>query len=81
MAVKIRLARHGAHKAPYYRVVVADSRARRDGRKIDQVGIYNPCTTPAKVELDMAKVDEWIAKGAQPTDTVKRLIENARKEA
>lgn len=78
MAVKIRLARFGAHKAPYYRVVVADSRSRRDGRKIEQVGIYNPCTTPAKIELDMEKVDKWIANGAQPTDTVARLIKTVR---
>lgn len=81
MAVKIRLARHGAKKRPYYRVVVADARCRRDGRFIDQVGRYNPLTEPATVELDMAKVDEWIFKGAQPTDTVKRLIETARKDA
>ena len=81
MAVKIRLARHGAKKRPYYRVVVADARARRDGRFIDQVGRYNPLTDPATIDLDMAKVDEWIFKGAQPTDTVKRLIETARKDA
>lgn len=78
MAVKIRLARHGAKKAPYYRVVVADSRARRDGRYIEQVGTYNPCTTPAAVTLDLEKIDKWIADGAQPTDTVTRLINNQR---
>lgn len=78
MAVKIRLARHGAKKAPYYRIVVADSRARRDGRYIEQVGSYNPCTTPAAVKLDLEKVDAWVAKGAQPTDTVARLIEAQR---
>ncbi len=81
MAVKIRLARHGAKKAPFYRVVVADARSPRDGRFIDMVGRYNPCATPAMVELDMEKVESWIAKGAQPTDTVARLIENARKDA
>lgn len=81
MAVKIRLARHGAKKAPYYRVVVADSRAPRDGRLIEQVGRYNPLTQPSKIELDLEKIDAWIAKGAQPTDTVKRLIETARKGA
>lgn len=81
MAVKIRLARHGAKKAPYYRVVVADSRAPRDGRLIEQVGRYNPLKEPSLIELDLEKVDTWIARGAQPTDTVKRLIETARKEA
>ncbi|MDO4182805.1 MAG: 30S ribosomal protein S16 [Coriobacteriia bacterium] len=81
MAVKIRLARHGAKKRPYYRVIVADSRARRDGRFIDEVGRYNPLTDPATINLDMEKVDDWISKGAQPTDTVKRLIETAKKDA
>lgn len=81
MAVKIRLARHGAKKAPYYRIVVADSRARRDGRYIEQVGAYNPCTNPTTVTVDLEKVDKWIADGAQPTDTVARLIEGARKDA
>ena len=79
MAVKIRLARHGAKKAPYYRIVVADSRARRDGRYIEQVGTYNPVTTPAAVTIE--KVDKWVANGAQPTDTVARLIEAERKNA
>jgi small subunit ribosomal protein S16 len=74
MAVKIRLARHGAKKAPYYRIVVADARARRDGRYIEQVGTYNPCVEPAAVTMDMEKVNAWIANGAQPTDTVARLI-------
>ena len=81
MAVKIRLARHGAKKAPYYRVVVADSRKPRDGRLIEEVGRYNPCVEPSMIKLDLEKVDDWIAKGAQPTDTVARLIETARKEA
>ncbi len=81
MAVKIRLARHGAKKAPYYRIVVADSRARRDGRFIEQVGSYNPCTEPSTVSLDLEKVDKWIANGAQPTDTVARLIEAQRQNA
>ena len=81
MAVKIRLARHGSKKRPYYRVVVADARCRRDGRFIDEVGRYNPCVEPAMVQLDMEKIKDWTAKGAQPTDTVKRLIETAAKEA
>ncbi len=81
MAVKIRLARHGSKKRPYYRIVVADSRSPRDGRFIDQVGTYNPLTSPSTVTLDLNKVDEWMAKGAQPTDTARRLIEGVRKEA
>ncbi len=81
MAVKIRLSRHGAKKRPYYRVVVIDSRARREGRAVEEVGRYNPCVDPAMVKLDLEKIDGWIANGAQPTDTVARLIEQARKEA
>lgn len=81
MAVKIRLSRHGAKKAPYYRVVVIDSRKQRDGRCIEQVGTYNPLTDPSTIRIDLEKVDKWIANGAQPTDTVARLIETARKEA
>ena len=81
MAVKIRLARHGAKKAPYYRVVVIDFRSRREGRPIEEVGRYNPCVEPSMIKLDLEKIDKWIANGAQPTDTVARLIETARKEA
>lgn len=81
MAVKIRLARHGAKKAPYYRVVVIDSRSHREGRPIEEVGRYNPCVEPSMIKLDLEKIDKWIANGAQPTDTVARLIETARKEA
>jgi len=76
MAVKIRLRRMGAKKAPFYRVVVADSRYPRDGRFIEQVGTYNPLTEPATVEMDAEKVTKWIKNGAQPTDTVKRLLKN-----
>jgi len=78
LAVKIRLARHGAKKAPFYRVVVADGRARRDGRFIEIVGRYNPRTVPSFVELDLEKVDAWIAKGAQPTEAAAKLIAIAR---
>lgn len=78
MAVKIRLARHGAKKYPYYRVVVADGRSPRDGRFICEVGRYNPNTNPKLIKLDMEAIDEWIGKGAQPTDTVKRLIDITR---
>lgn len=81
MAVKIRLARHGAKKRPYYRVIVIDSRSRREGRPIEEVGRYNPCVDPSMIKLDLEKIDAWIAKGAQPTDTVAHLIEVARKEA
>jgi small subunit ribosomal protein S16 len=80
LAVKIRLARHGAKKAPFYRVVVSDGRARRDGRFIEIVGRYNPRTQPSTVELDLEKVDAWIAKGAQPTEVVVKLMAIARGE-
>lgn len=78
MAVKIRLARHGAKKAPFYRVVVADGRARRDGRFIEIVGRYNPRTEPSTIELDVEKIDAWLAKGAQPTEAVEKLIAAAK---
>ncbi|MCL2339797.1 MAG: 30S ribosomal protein S16 [Actinomycetia bacterium] len=81
MAVKIRLARHGAKKNPYYRVVIADSRARRDGRFIEQVGKYNPCVEPALLQLDLDKISNWIQNGAQPTERVNVLIDTARKAA
>ena len=74
--VKIRLRRMGAKKAPFYRVVVADSRYPRDGRFIEEVGTYNPMTEPATVKLNKEAINNWIANGAQPTDTVKALIDN-----
>ena len=74
MAVKIRLRRMGAKKAPYYRVVVADSRYPRDGRFIEEIGTYNPLTDPATVAIDAEKAKAWIATGAQPTDTVRALL-------
>lgn len=80
MAVKIRLARHGAKKAPYYRIVVADGRARRDGRFIEILGRYNPRTEPSTVEVDVEKVEAWIAKGAQPTEAVVKLVAIAKGE-
>jgi small subunit ribosomal protein S16 len=74
MAVKIRLKRMGAKKSPFYRVVVADSRAPRDGRFIEQVGTYNPNTDPATITFKEDLVKKWIGNGAQPTDTVKALL-------
>ena len=74
MAVKIRLRRLGAKKAPYYRIVVADSRAPRDGRFIEEIGTYNPMTNPSTVTVDAEKAKKWIANGAQPTDTVRDLL-------
>ena len=72
--VKIRLRRMGAKKAPFYRVVVADSRYPRDGRFIEEVGYYDPTKEPSVIKVDKEKVEKWIASGAQPTDTVKALL-------
>lgn len=77
MAVKIRLRRVGAKKAPFYRVVVADSRYPRDGRFIEEVGTYDPMTEPSAFKVDSDKVKQWIANGAQPTDTVKHLLKKS----
>ncbi len=77
MAVRIRLTRVGATKQPTYRVVVADSRAARDGRAIDTIGHYNPRTEPIELNIDETKAKEWLAKGAQPSDTVARLFRRA----
>ena len=77
MAVKIRLRRTGAKKAPSYRVVVADSRYPRDGRFIEEIGYYNPLTDPVVVKIDMEKANNWIANGAQPTDTVRALLKKS----
>jgi small subunit ribosomal protein S16 len=77
MAVKIRLTRVGATKQPTYRLVVADSRSARDGRAIDILGHYNPRTEPIELVIDEAKAKAWLAKGAQPTDTVARLFTRA----
>ena len=77
MAVKIRLRRMGAKKAPHYRIVVADSRYPRDGRFIDEIGYYNPMTEPADVKIDAEKAKTWIGNGAQPTDTVRDLLKKS----
>ena len=75
--VKIRLRRMGAKKSPFYRIVVADSRDPRDGRFIEQLGTYNPLVEPAEVKVDAERAQAWIKTGAQPTDTVKRLLKQA----
>ena len=75
--VKIRLKRLGAHKNPFYRIVVADSRYPRNGRFIEEVGYYDPMKNPADIKLDMEKVNTWLKNGAQPTDTVRALINKA----
>ncbi|GHV10723.1 30S ribosomal protein S16 [Clostridia bacterium] len=77
MAVKIRLRRMGAKKAPFYRIVVADARYPRDGRFIEEIGYYNPLTTPVELTLDIEKANYWIKSGAQPTETVSSLIKKA----
>ncbi len=77
--VKIRLQRVGAKKAPYYHIVVADSKSPRDGKIIEQIGTYNPMVEPSEVKVDAEKVEKWIKNGAKPTDTVKKLIEKASK--
>ena len=77
MAVKIRLRRMGAKKAPFYRVIVADERSPRDGKFIDEIGYYNPLTNPAEVKIDADKAQKWIENGAQPTETVKSLLKKS----
>lgn len=76
MAVKIRLRRMGAKKAPFYRIVVADSRYPRDGRFIEEIGFYDPTKNPSVVKVDAEKAKEWIKNGAQPTDTVKKILKD-----
>lgn len=77
MAVKIRLRRMGAKKAPFYRIVVADSRYPRDGRFIEEIGTYDPLKEPAEIKVDADKAKQWIANGAQPTDTVKDMLKKS----
>jgi small subunit ribosomal protein S16 len=79
MAVKIRLARGGAKKRPFYRIVATDARAPRDGRFLEKLGTYNPMTKEGTVSLDSVRVDYWLGVGAQPTDAVRRLIRKAAK--
>ena len=75
--VKIRLKRMGAHKRPFYRVVVADSRTPRDGRFIEEIGTYNPLKDPAEIKIDVEAAQKWICNGAQPTDTVRALLKKS----
>ena len=77
MAVKMRLRRMGAKKAPFYRVIVADSRSPRDGRFFEEIGYYNPLTNPAEIKIDAEKAKKWISNGAQPTETVKSLLKKS----
>ena len=77
MATKIRLKRMGAKKKPFYRIVVADSRAPRDGRFIEEIGSYSPNVTPAEVRVDVEKAQKWLNTGAQPSDTVRSLLKKA----
>ena len=77
MAVKMRLRRMGAKKAPFYRVVVADERSPRDGKFIDEIGYYNPLTNPADVKIDAEKAEKWLNNGAQPTETVKSILKKS----
>ena len=75
--VKIRLKRMGAHKKPFYRIVVADSKSPRDGRLIEEIGTYNPMVDPAEIVIDGEKAKKWLANGAQPTETVKGLMKKS----
>ena len=77
MAVKMRLTRMGAKKAPFYRVIVADRRSPRDGRFIDEIGYYNPLTNPVEIKIDAEKAKKWLGNGAQPTETVKSLLKKS----
>ena len=77
MAVKMRLTRLGAKKAPFYRVIIADSRSPRDGKFIEEIGYYNPLTNPAEVMIDAEKAKTWLKNGAQPTETVKALLKKS----
>lgn len=77
MAVKIRLKRMGAKKAPFYRVVVADARSPRDGRFIEEIGTYNPTTEPSEIKINEELAKKWLSTGAQPTDTVQKLLKHS----
>ena len=78
--VKIRLRRMGAKKSPYYRIVVADSKSPRDGRCIEEIGTYNPLTSPSEIKVDIQRAQYWIKNGAQPTDTVRSILKKAESQ-
>jgi small subunit ribosomal protein S16 len=80
MAVRIRLARYGAKKRPFYRIVAADSESRRDGRFIETIGTYNPCVNPPKIDLKLDRYEHWTGQGAKPTETVASIVRKARKQ-
>ena len=80
MAVKIRLQRFGTKKRPYYRIVAADSRVKRDGRFLEQVGTYDPMKTPGAIRLKLERIEHWVSVGAQPSDTVASLVRQFRRE-
>jgi len=79
MAMKIRLSRMGSKKRPFYRVVALDSAVRRDGRPVEYLGYYNPMTEPNDIQLDMEKIEKWLAQGAEPSNTVRSLLKKAGK--
>jgi small subunit ribosomal protein S16 len=81
MSVKIRLARQGAKKSPFYRVVATDSRSPRDGRFIEQIGVYDPTRDPAEFRYDEARLKHWLGEGAQPSDTIRELLKKAERAA
>lgn len=79
--VKLRMARHGAKKAPFYRIVAMDARKRRDGRFIEQLGYFDPMKSPVQIRVDLARVDYWLGQGASPSATVSQIVKQARKAA
>ena len=81
MSVKIRLARQGAKKAPFYRIVATEAKSKRDGSHIEQIGIYDPTRTPPEFRYDEARMTHWMSKGARPSDTVRELVKRARRDA
>ena len=81
MSVKIRLARQGAKKSPFYRIVATDSRSPRDGRHIEQIGVYDPTRDPPEFRYDEARMEHWLKHGATPSDTIRELLKRARKQA
>lgn len=81
MSVKIRLARQGAKKSPFYRIVATNSRSPRDGRHLEQIGVYDPTREPPEFRYDEARMTHWLSKGAEPSDTIRELLKKAQKAA